>query len=515
MKRKLFVTIASLCLAILFAGCAKDARIELTGETGITVGSEAPDGTITFTTNKSWSISSDETWLHFSPSSGAATDQPVTVTVTCDDNPATEPREAVVTITAGDASKTVTVRQTAKNIPVTRIELSQTEAFLKLGETLQLTATVYPDNATDRTVVWTTEFLTKRQGKAATVSDDGLVTTKEIGQVNVVASCGGCEARCLVSVYDDVTVYVYDGLEWGDMRLYGYVEGGIEVVPWPGIQAAGTEELYGNTFYKFILGKDWFLDGLYLVFNDGGDNRTKGYTNDWYYGDSYFVYVTGPYSEEGFATPTNITYLDSFDPQPYTPTPDPNPLVVPEDAIYYVGFPVTCEWFPDWTFIDADGDGYQWGSSYYWGSDLLGHDGAEGVLLSLSYDGWNSLALTPDNWAFTPAIQLSAEDNYLSFWLCAQDASFPLEHYAVYATEAIPESGDIAEQCTILMDGTVTQSHTIYTRVQSSWEHYCIHIPESFNGKQVYFGFRHFNTTDQFIINLDDVLVTPYPYEAD
>ena len=342
-----------------------------------------------------------------------------------------------------------------------------------------------------------------------TVSQDGLVTATEIGKIFVVATCGGCQARCLITVYENIAIYAYDGLEWGNMMLYGYGDGGTEAAAWPGIRYDDKVEINGYQFYKFVLGPDWFLQGLRLVFNDGGNNRTTDYTNTWSYGDYYSVHVTGPFNEDGYATPVNIDNPYLFDPQPYNP--DPNPFIPPEDALYYEGFPDTGEWVSGWTFLDVDGDGYNWES----GDDITGHDGISGVLCSMSFDVTNRVALTPDNWAFTPAVQLSSEDNYLSFWLCGQDASYPKEHYAVYVTEAIPTGGNIASQCTILMEGTATQSHTIYTKAQSTWEHYSLHIPASFAGRQVYFGFRHFNTTDQFIIDVDDVLVTTYPVEEE
>ena len=66
---------------------------------------------------------------------------------------------------------TVTVVQLA-----TLIALSQTTAELTAGETLQLTATVQPDNATDRTVTWTS-------------SDPAVATVDATGLVTAVAVC--------------------------------------------------------------------------------------------------------------------------------------------------------------------------------------------------------------------------------------------------------------------------------------------------------------------------------------
>ena len=75
-------------------------------------------------------------------------------------------------------------------------------------------------------------------------------------------------------------------------------------------------------------------------------------------------------------------------------------------------------------------------------------------------------------------------------------------------TEQIPSGDDIASGCTILMEGTIGSEFVIFTKTQTAWLKYEIPIPEEFNGKTVYFGFRHFISTDMFVIDIDDVVVT-------
>ena len=53
---------------------------------------------------------------------------------------------------------------------------------IKVGETLQLTAKVFPETA-DQTVVWTSS-----KAEVATVSETGLVTAVSEGNVDVVAT---------------------------------------------------------------------------------------------------------------------------------------------------------------------------------------------------------------------------------------------------------------------------------------------------------------------------------------
>ena len=101
-------------------------------------------------------------------------------------------------------------------------------------------------------------------------------------------------------------------------------------------------------------------------------------------------------------------------------------------------------------------------------------------------------------------------DNYLSYCICGQDSSYAAEHYAAYITEIIPTEGDIASQCTKILEGTVTYGTTILTKSQSPWEHYCAPLPDEFKGKTVYIAFRHYDCTDNYFIDLDDVMVTTY-----
>lgn len=68
-------------------------------------------------------------------------------------------------------------------IAVTGVSLSQTEATMTVGgETLTLTATVLPDDATDQTVAWTTN-----DASVATVAD-GVVTAVAAGTATITAT---------------------------------------------------------------------------------------------------------------------------------------------------------------------------------------------------------------------------------------------------------------------------------------------------------------------------------------
>ena len=67
---------------------------------------------------------------------------------------------------------------------------------MEVGETLQLTATVSPDNADDKTVTWSSS-----DDSIATVDQNGLVTAKAEGKVVITATnSAGQSANCMITV---------------------------------------------------------------------------------------------------------------------------------------------------------------------------------------------------------------------------------------------------------------------------------------------------------------------------
>jgi|GEM_PF-3811795 len=84
-------------------------------------------------------------------------------------------------------------------IDPTSVELSKTShTFNTLGDTIKLTATVKPDNATNRNVNWSVTA-----GDAVTVSENGLVTAVKNGTATVTATAAGkssVKADCTITV---------------------------------------------------------------------------------------------------------------------------------------------------------------------------------------------------------------------------------------------------------------------------------------------------------------------------
>jgi|GEM_PF-614699 len=86
--------------------------------------------------------------------------------------------------------------------PVTGIELNQYSADMIPGETLQLIATILPDNATNKNVTWSSQ-----NEAVATVSADGLVTAVGKGNtiISVTTEDGEYTSQCNVNVILPVT----------------------------------------------------------------------------------------------------------------------------------------------------------------------------------------------------------------------------------------------------------------------------------------------------------------------
>lgn len=114
MKRNLlFLVLAIMGFLYGMTSCQKAPELTLTSSSNIEFSADGSSGSITFTANRDWRVSSSDSWVTVSPSSGAASDGPVTVNVRCNANTTYEDRTATVTVTMEGLTQTVTVRQPA------------------------------------------------------------------------------------------------------------------------------------------------------------------------------------------------------------------------------------------------------------------------------------------------------------------------------------------------------------------------------------------------------------------
>ena len=164
-----------------------------------TTGTSPQESTVKFTATESWTTDVNDTkassWLSVRPSSGGA--GAVKMTVSAQPNPGETERSAKVTIKCGTVSKTFSVTQAGNPPAVIAVEfvtLDKTEVKLVEDEEIMLTATVKPDNATDKTVSWTTS-----DAGIATV-DYGKVKAIKEGTATITVQAGEKSATCKVIV---------------------------------------------------------------------------------------------------------------------------------------------------------------------------------------------------------------------------------------------------------------------------------------------------------------------------
>ena len=135
-----------------------------------------------------------------------ASDKSLTWT-TSDRNKATVDNNGNVTILAAG---TVTISATAYNgvaascvitakpVEVSSISLSEENLSLRVYDTERLYATILPDNATDKTILWASS-----NESIATVDANGLVTAKKAGTTQITATSVNAKmASCVLTVQD-------------------------------------------------------------------------------------------------------------------------------------------------------------------------------------------------------------------------------------------------------------------------------------------------------------------------
>ncbi|MBR5726705.1 MAG: hypothetical protein IKX56_08245 [Muribaculaceae bacterium] len=335
------------------------------------------------------------------------------------------------------------------------------------------------------------------------------------------------------------------GLEIGDQKGYGYIfydEDGTTVYmrdpvyTWrTGMWIKGTKE--GNTL-TFPLGQYVYWDdetflglktswgtfvngsgytddptvtevsftvnGEYIILNNAGmDEETDTYTGisllvdsafldpGWFGGlDFMTVYCNIP------AVPTNVT----VDPGSTTAT------VAWQDAVnsmwnvryrvwvdpstveyYFNGFE-TDEDLASLTGWDMDGD------DNWWSTRSL--DDGTTCLTSASYDN-NSGPLTPDNWLVIKDVPL---DGVVKLTAWGQDPNYAAEVFKVYVyVGELPEELSDPEDYFVAIGNDVTTDGTP--------TEYVFTIPEEYCGQTGYVAIRHYNVTDEFMLNIDDLYV--------
>ena len=145
-------------------------------------------------------------------------------------------------------------------IPVVTISLSSTSLKFYEGDSYQLTATVKPKDATDKTVVWSSDM-----PSVATVDQSGHVTGISAGTANISASAGGKVAKCTVTVSSRVVATADYIDEYGVNHGKGIAIG---MAIWAPVNCGyhATDFKYGKLYQwgrKYGQGYDGYLYDLF------------------------------------------------------------------------------------------------------------------------------------------------------------------------------------------------------------------------------------------------------------
>ena len=154
----------------------------------------------------------------------------------------------------------------------------------------------------------------------------------------------------------------------------------------------------------------------------------------------------------------------------------------------------------DWTLLDEDRDGYNF-VAY---DPSIAQNGERNYMSSLSWDG---VPLTPDNYAISPEIDVTGNGSLLlEYMVGGQDPDYYQETYTVY----VSTGNTIADFMNT--DPTVTVSFTenIGTDPNAAGELVArsLDVSSLDGATSVYIALRHHDSSDEFIINFDDIVLT-------
>ncbi|SDW39709.1 T9SS-dependent choice-of-anchor J family protein [Aequorivita viscosa] len=151
-----------------------------------------------------------------------------------------------------------------------------------------------------------------------------------------------------------------------------------------------------------------------------------------------------------------------------------------------------------WELYDEDGDGNNWGDQF----TVDDQDGNPVTPVSLISRSWLGSPLFPDNWAVTPAIDLTAASGTieLSWKVLAAAASWDNENYSVYV--AASDDITVLEASPVMFTEVYDDPDDLGTQYDRTLD------ISSLAGQTVYVAFRHHDVSDMDFLSIDDVMVT-------
>ena len=286
---------------------------------------------------------------------------------------------------------------------------------------------------------------------------------------------------------------------------YGYTQYSFNLNAYAG-QAVYIAVRHYNVTDQFVLDVDQFE-----VWGNGTIEGAHTLTINYEFEDGTEAApaFTGLYPE-GFAYSVNSPHVQGFIPDPAVVTgtmgsadvtvtvvyhEDPSQLV---QGFYFETDPET----EGWTFVDNDGDGYNffWSDNYGGdGYDAIAYEGA-GYLMSESFvndfDNDTGVAVTPDNWAISPAVTVPTVSAYMTFY-ATSIGNYGYEHLSVY----VGTTPDIASMTEVMAD-TAIDYNTLTSAV--NYGMYQVDLSD-YLGQTIYIAFNHSNCTDIFLLGIDQV----------
>lgn len=213
----------------------------------------------------------------------------------------------------GDDGNKPTPVDPSQDVAVTGITVSPGSAQLAVGGTVTLTATVTPDNATDKTVTWSSS-----DNGVATVAG-GLVTGVAAGSATITAKAGDKTATCVITVTgseppaEDYTAYYkknyWDRTDREKLGLNGPVK------TWKYTKSE-------HTVYEYDQEGHLLTERVYFSADETQQRGVRKHTYDSqghriktveYSGDEQYVYeeITFEYNNPGKIVPTTGDFTEN------------------------------------------------------------------------------------------------------------------------------------------------------------------------------------------------------------
>ncbi|MDO6760357.1 chondroitinase-B domain-containing protein [Tamlana sp. 2_MG-2023] len=147
----------------------------------------ASDGatkTVNVSSNVSWSVSDNQSWITISPTSGSSNGS---FSITVSENTSDSDRSGTVTVSgSGVSSQTINVSQegaASSTINVSSVSLSPSSTSLSIGATQQLSVSLSPSNASNTDVSYSSS-----NTSVASVNSSGVVTANAAGNATITVT---------------------------------------------------------------------------------------------------------------------------------------------------------------------------------------------------------------------------------------------------------------------------------------------------------------------------------------